>query len=55
MDPIKPTNAVDESLKERSVSCERNKFKLSDKEEELYKLLQDKYNQILIRLQELVN
>lgn len=54
MDGLKGSSIV-ESQNERSDSAEKNKHKLSEKEEDLYRLLQDKYNQIQIRLQELVN
>lgn len=50
--------ADDTTLKERSLSNERNKQQkaaMSEAEEHVYKMLQDKYNHILLRLQDLVN
>lgn len=40
------TGCIEELMKERSVSNDKNKHKLSEIEEEIYKLLSDKYNQI---------
>jgi len=45
MDGLK-SGTVDESTRERSQSLEKHKHKLSEKEEELFKLLSDKYNRI---------
>ena len=38
--------SIEESLDEKDDNAEKNRQKLSDKEEEVYKTLQDKYNQI---------
>lgn len=54
MDALK-TGGIEESQRERSLSLEKLKHKLSEKEEELYKLLTEKYNRIQGRLHDLVN